>query len=130
MDLVELKWLWLPIPDSLIIDSYKLWNTEEIITTYENEQQEKLIDEGWIEWLEASQAELENKKIIQWMQIAVQQWENHQIHLAVHWAVLKSIADNPELAMIMQNHMMQHESMLWWNEKIQMPEQQNIWQPM
>lgn len=130
MDLVELKWLWLPIPDSLIIDSYKLWNTEEIITTYENEQQEKLIDESWIEWLEASQAELENKKIIQWMQIAVQQWENHQIHLAVHWAVLKAIADNPELAMIMQNHMMQHESMLWWNERIQMPEEQNIWQPM
>jgi hypothetical protein len=127
-DLVELKWLWLPIPDELIIETYKLWNTQQIIDTFEQEQQNKLLDESWIEWLERNQAELENKKILQWAQIAVQQHENHQIHLAIHWAVLKQVKDNPELAMVIENHMLQHESLLWWSERVEPPKQQNIWQ--
>lgn len=127
-DLVELKWLWLPIPDALIIESYKLWNTEQIINSYEEEQQQKMVDESWTEWLEASQAELENKKMLQGIQIAVQQSENHKIHLAIHWAILESIKDKQEIVWLFMNHMQQHEAMLSQWDKIQQEKIQNNWQ--
>ena len=118
MDLVELRKLWVSIPDSLIIESYKLWNTEEIMTTYEEEQSTKLAESDWVEWLESSQAELENKKMMNWYPISVQEWENHEIHLAIHGAILNSVKDMPQIASLIMTHMQQHESLLANPQKI------------
>ena len=108
-DLVELKWLWVAIPDELIIDTYKLWNTEVIMNQYEQEQLEKEAMEDWMEWLEAKQAELENQKLIEWANIVAQQSENHEIHLAIHGAMLGEIGKWPQTQLLIQ-HMQQHEA--------------------
>lgn len=128
-DLVELKTLWVAIPDELIIETYKLGNTEQIMTTYEAEQEAKQMSQDWPEALEAKQAELENMKMSQWVMIAVQESENHQIHLAIHAWLLQQAKWNPEMEQLIMNHMQQHEAMLWDSEKVppqEMP--QNIWQ--
>ena len=109
-DLAELRWLWVAIPDSLIIDAYKLGNTEQIMNTYEAEQAEKEAMQDWTEWLEAKHAELENQKIIEWANIVAQQYENHEIHLAIHGAMLAELWEWPQSQLLAQ-HMAQHEAM-------------------
>jgi len=109
-DLVELRWLWVAIPDKLIIDSYKLGNTEVIMNQYEAEQAEKEAQEDWEEGLEAKHAELENQKLLEWANIVAQQAENHEIHLAIHGAMLWEIWEWPQSQLLIQ-HMQQHEAM-------------------
>ena len=109
-DLVELRTLWVAIPDSLIIDSYKLWNTQVIMDQYEQEQAEKEAQEDGMEWLESKQAELENKKLIEWANIVAQQPENHEIHLAIHGAMLGELGESAQSELLIR-HMQQHEAM-------------------
>lgn len=118
-DLVELRSLWVAIPDRLIIDAYKLWNTEMIMREYEDEQKRKQEMEDSIEWMEAKQAELENKKILEWANIVAQAPENHEIHLAVHASLLQQIKWTPQEQLLVQ-HMLQHEAMF-------APENQTNW---
>jgi len=110
-DLVELRWLWVAIPDKLIIDSYKLWNTEKIMNQYEDEQQAKQDSQDWVDWLESKQAELEDQKLVWWVNVVAQQGEKHEIHLAIHGALLKSMWQSQQTQLLVQ-HMQQHEAML------------------
>ena len=126
-DLVELKWLWVAIPDSLIIDTYKLWNTEVIMNQYEAEQAEKEAQQDWEEWLEAKQAELENMKLLEWANIVAQQYENHEIHLAVHGSLLWEIWEWAQSQLLIQ-HMQQHEAMFAPENQMTPPEWQSIQQ--
>jgi len=135
-DLVELRWLWVAIPDKLIIDAYKLWDTATIIEQYQEEQEEKEERQDWEDWLESKQAQLENDKLMNWIQIVPQNWENHEIHLAIHWALLKKIWQWSQSQLLMQ-HMQQHEALMnnWqqlqqqsWTQQNTQQQQQNIWQ--
>ena len=120
-DLVELKWLGVAIPDSLIIDTYKLGNTEVIMNQYEAEQAEKQANEDWQEWLESSQAELENQKLVEWLRIVPQEWEMHDVHMAIHGAFLEQIWEKPE-AQALIVHMEQHQAMMQQSQQVP-PEQ-------
>lgn len=122
-DLVELRWLWVAIPDRLIIDSYKLGNTEQIMNDYEAEQAEKEASQDWMEWLEAKHAELENQKILEWANVVAQQYENHEIHLAIHGAMLAELWEWPQSQLLAQ-HMAQHEAMFAPENQVTPPGEQ------
>lgn len=122
-DLVELRWLWVAIPDSLIIDTYKLWNTAQIIQDYQDQEEAKQQQTDSVEWQETSQADLENKKMLEWAIIVPQDSEDHNIHLAVHSQLLEGLWKNIQQHQNLIDHIMSHEQMLPENKRIQ-PEQQ------
>lgn len=135
-DLVELRGLGIQIPDSLILDVYKLWNTQQIIQDYQDEEEAKQAQNDNEEWLEAKQAELENKKMVDWLELVPQNGENHEIHMAIHSQLLQSLWQNAWQHPNIITHLQQHESMLnqdqqvWPDWKpVKIPEQQPEQQP-
>lgn len=118
MDLVELRKIGVAIPDSLIIDSYKLWNTGKIINEYEAEQQRQQENADWMEALEWKQAELENQKLLQGVEVFAQESENHQIHLAIHSQSLEWIKENEPWAQLLIRHMEEHKSFFDPNNEV------------
>lgn len=125
-DIIELKWLWVAIPDRLILDTYKLGNTQMLLDEFETQEAERQAQEDWEEWLEAKQAELENQKLVEWANIVAQEPENHEVHLAIHWAMLKSLWNSPQAQLLIQ-HMSQHQAMFDpnWEQSTYKPQQAN-----
>lgn len=127
-DLVELRWLWVAIPDALIIEAYKLWNTQQILNDYQAEEEAKMKFEWSEEWMESTQAELENKKMLEWAVITAQEIENHQIHLAIHAQLLSQLWSNAQKYPNIVQHVQQHDALIPQNNKpkqVQMEQENN-----
>ena len=122
-DLVELRKLEIPIPDEMILDAYKLGNTQSLIKKWKDEQEEKMENQDWVDGLEAKQAELETQKLLNGVPISPQEWENHQVHLAIHTAALQNFKQWDPRAELLMNHCMETEALLNW------PQPQEPWQP-
>jgi len=81
--------------------------------------------EDWTEWLEAKHAELENQKILEGANVVAQQYENHEVHLAIHGAMLAELWEWPQGQLLAQ-HMAQHEAMFAPENQVTPPEEQNL----
>lgn len=122
-DLIELRKLELPIPDELIMDAYKLGNTQSMLKKWKDEQEEKMENQDWIDGLEAKQADLETQKLLNGVPISPQEWENHSVHLAIHTAALQNFKEWDPRAELLMNHCRETEALLNW------PQPQVQWQP-
>ncbi|NDK08262.1 hypothetical protein EOM39_03350 [Candidatus Gracilibacteria bacterium] len=127
-DLVELRGLGVAIPDALIIEAYKLGNTQQILNDYQAEEEAKMKFEGSEEGMESTQAELENKKMLEGAVITAQEIENHQIHLAIHAQLLSQLGSNAQKYPNIVQHVQQHDALIPQNNKpkqVQMEQENN-----
>jgi len=135
--LLELKSMWLPIPDEALLESVKMWDVWLMIREYEmkkKKENQKNPDELIAEW--------ENWKALSNLPIDVWASDNHEIHIIIHKKMLKDYEDNitkqivwwakniskddqEKIQWIMQNdkiinemlnHIKQHEMFLQWNK--------------
>ena len=107
--LIELKWMWLPIPDEALLESVKSWDMWVYIRKYEIEKEmenQKNPDQVIAEW--------ENWKILSWWQIEVSATDNHEIHIITHKELLKQY----------QEQMIQQ--LTWWKSNLSKEEIQAV----
>ena len=107
--LIELKWMWLPIPDEALLESIKTWDIWLLIRKYEikkEKEKQKSPDQTIAEW--------ENWKILSWWQIEVSPTNNHEIHIITHKNLLKQYKEQ-----IIQK-------VTWWKQNLSKQEQDMV----
>ena len=119
-DLMELKKAWFPIPDELIIETFELWDTAEILRKINIEKEENSNPDVEI-------ATGENKKMMMWQQVTANPTDDHRVHLALHAQLLQSVRDNQQVAVTVAQHIKQHESFIQWPVMDQMKD--TLWTP-
>jgi len=119
-DMIQLLQLWVKIPNDILIDTFELWDTWQILRKMELEKDKNQDPDIDI-------ANAENKKMIMKEPITASQTDNHQVHLAIHWQLLDWVKDNKEVSQIVMQHMKQHEALM---KGTQAPDQQAIMQQM
>ena len=127
-NLVKMKELGLKIPDSAIMEAMKIGNTRELMNRALQEEEMAQEFKDGHDALEVKQAELETMKLLEGIPVAAQQWENHEIHNAIHGKALQSLDKSDPRAEALRKHMLQHEAMV--NPQAQLPGETEIpvWQ--
>lgn len=108
-DLITLKQAWVNIPDKYIIQTFQMWNTDDIIQDIEAERLKN-------EKPDLKIAEWENQKMLQKQQVNADIQEDHRIHKALHSKFLESVEEDSEITQLVIAHIKQHEMIeQWWN---------------
>lgn len=102
-DLITLREIGIMIPDEYIIEAFKLWDTDEILSKMRLEQEKNKNPDIDI-------ATAENKKMIMGLDVMADMTEDHRIHKAIHAKLLEAQKDNQELASRVIQHIKQHEA--------------------
>ena len=84
--LIELKSMWLPIPDEVLMNSIKVWDIGLLLRKYDLFNTQKQEENPDIDI-----AKSENKKMSWWQRVEASTTDNHQLHLAVHYQYLNDI---------------------------------------
>lgn len=123
-NLTKMKELGIKVPDSAIMEAMKIWNARELINrALEEEEMTQEFKDGH-DALEVKQAELETMKLLEGIPVAAQQWENHEIHMAIHGKALQSLDKSDPRAEAIRKHSLQHEAMM--NPQAQLPGESEI----
>jgi hypothetical protein len=64
-------------------------------------------------------AEWENKKMMQWIPLNVNEADNHQLHMALHSSLLQSFTPDTPAGQTLLNHIRMHEAFMWWQQQLQ-----------
>lgn len=102
-DMLELRNAWVMIPDEILLDTFKIWDTQEILLKMK-------IEEARNSNPDIDIATAENKKMLMWQEVMADLTDNHQIHKAIHAKFLQANQSNIMLAKMIVAHIKQHEA--------------------
>jgi hypothetical protein len=102
-DLITLREIGVQIPDEILLDAFKIWDTQEILLKMK-------IDQARNSNPDIDIATAENKKMLMWQEVMADLTENHQIHKAIHAKFLQANQSNIMLAKMIVAHIKQHEA--------------------
>lgn len=101
-DLIELKKMWIDVPDKYILQTFKMWDTDSMIEDLEAQALRK-------ENPDIKIAEWENQKMLQGQQIHANITDDHKIHLALHSKFLETAKWDPTVSQLVIAHIREHE---------------------
>jgi len=102
-DIIALRNIWVMIPDEYIIETFKLGNTDEMLSKMRMDSERNKNPDIDI-------ASAENKKMLMWLDVMADLTEDHRIHKAIHGKLLQVQKDNREVAQKIIEHIKQHEA--------------------
>lgn len=102
-DLVMLRELGIMIPDEIFLDTFKVWDTQEILLKMKLEEAKNSNPD-------IDMATAENKKMLMWQEVMADITDDTRVHKAIHAKFLQANANNMELAQRIIAHIKQHES--------------------
>lgn len=103
-DLLSLREAGIQIPDEVILDAFKIGNTEEVL-------QKMQLNQARNSNPDIDMATAENKKMAMWQEVMADMTDDHRIHKAIHAKFLEASQSNQMLAQMIINHIKQHESL-------------------
>jgi len=139
--LIELKSMWIPIPDEVLLQSIKTWDVGMLLRKYDLLQEQETQKDPDIDI-----AQWENKKLWQGSNVAVNTTDKHKVHIIIHSELLKQIKEakqqevllqlqqqgikptdevlqnlteqinNDKIVKLIQQHIDDHNTMLQWEE--------------
>ena len=102
-DLITLREVGVQIPDEILLDTFKIWDTQEILLKMQIANARNANPDIDI-------ATAENKKMLMGQEVMADITDNHQIHKAIHAKLLESNQSNQELVQRIIAHIRQHEA--------------------
>lgn len=124
-DLFELRKAGVMIPDKYILEAYAFGNTADIIDDMQREQEEKVRDQN----PDMTIADGENQKMMLGQNVTVNPSDDHEIHLAIHGALLQNMPKNNPAYPIVLQHAQEHQAALQAVMQKQNPTQQQVQAP-
>jgi len=100
--LIQLKSLWIDVPEEMIIDSAAVWTYGALLKEYYEKQKKEQ------ENPDIQIAKAENIKLAQWQQIAVDPSDNDKIHLQYHLLLLQQLEQNQQTNEEILNNIIEH----------------------
>ena len=102
-DLITLREIGVMIPDEILIETFKIGDTDEILSKMRLDEQKNKNPDIDI-------ASAENKKMIMGMEVMADMTEDHRIHKSIHAKLLEAQKNNVQLAQMIVQHIKQHEA--------------------
>jgi hypothetical protein len=102
-DLITLREIGVMIPDEILIETFKIGDTDETLSKMRLDEQKNKNPDIDI-------ASAENKKMIMGMEVMADMTEDHRIHKSIHAKLLEAQKDNVQLAKMIVQHIKQHEA--------------------
>jgi len=107
-DLFNLRKFGIPIPDKYILQAYSFGNVADILDDMKREEEDKYRAET----PEMKIADAENQKMLLNQEVTVNPSDDHEIHLAIHQAMLQNMNKlNPAMPLL-SKHVIQHQQAL------------------